>query len=161
MIGLMFISLMQIFISRNEQTYGPYEEEQIIGHLMSGFFCESDLAWRDGCAEWMPISQMLADSEDTSCAYAPPEVARAVIAGPKPEITNGVRKEKKIDFSGAGAAIQIIGFILSVTIVGAIIGLPFMLVGGMMIRKIFCASCGNQTTANAKVCLGCGSRFIP
>jgi GYF domain 2/Protein of unknown function (DUF2939) len=56
----MYASLaMDYYISRNQETYGPYSEVEIKGHLKSGALFATDHAWRDGEIEWIPLGQLL------------------------------------------------------------------------------------------------------
>ena len=50
---------MPIHISKNGQNYGPYAEADVAGYLRSGHFAPTDFAWREGCAGWVPLSQLM------------------------------------------------------------------------------------------------------
>ena len=53
---------MQRFtISRNGQTYGPYSMDELQRYLASGHVLPTDLARADDAAEWLPVSQLLAN----------------------------------------------------------------------------------------------------
>lgn len=45
-----------IFISRNREQLGQFSEEEVRAGLESGRFLETDLAWKEGLAEWKPLS---------------------------------------------------------------------------------------------------------
>lgn len=45
-----------IFISRNREQLGQFSEDDVIAGLQSGRFFGSDLAWKEGLAEWKPLS---------------------------------------------------------------------------------------------------------
>lgn len=49
---------MQIYIARGGQTYGPYNVDEANAHLASGHLIASDLAWFQGCATWLPLTQV-------------------------------------------------------------------------------------------------------
>ena len=70
------------------------------------------------------------------------------------------KKRRKSEFAGSGAAVQAIGVLLCFTVVGAIIGIPLLIIGGRMALKLICSHCGNQTTKEAKICSTCGARFV-
>ncbi|GEM_PF-3094361 len=50
---------MQIHITRDDQSFGPYSEEQTREYITKGQLRPEDLAWIDGSAEWVPLSQLL------------------------------------------------------------------------------------------------------
>jgi uncharacterized RDD family membrane protein YckC len=49
---------MQIHINRDGQNYGPYSLDEARQYLASGNLIETDLAWFEGAANWMPLSQV-------------------------------------------------------------------------------------------------------
>jgi uncharacterized RDD family membrane protein YckC len=68
---------MEIWIGRNGERHGPYKEEDVRAWLRSGQVSGSDLAWREGLADWQPLSVLYPDAmPDTAPAasnpYAPP-----------------------------------------------------------------------------------------
>lgn len=50
---------MEIHIARDGQRYGPYTEEQARAYLEQGQLLPNDLAWKEGMAEWQPLSDVL------------------------------------------------------------------------------------------------------
>ncbi len=50
---------MEIDISRNGQKFGPYKMDEVKSYLASGHLQASDLAWYQGAAGWMPLSELL------------------------------------------------------------------------------------------------------
>ena len=55
---------MSIYISRNAQTTGPFEEAVILNRLKSGELNQRDLACRQGASGWQPLNAMFADSPE-------------------------------------------------------------------------------------------------
>jgi uncharacterized RDD family membrane protein YckC len=49
---------MQIHINRDGQNYGPYSLDEARQYLASGNLIATDLAWFEGAANWMPLSQV-------------------------------------------------------------------------------------------------------
>lgn len=49
----------EIFITREGQQYGPYEEDAVRDMLQTGQICPGDMAWREGMEEWKPLGQLL------------------------------------------------------------------------------------------------------
>jgi hypothetical protein len=47
---------MAIYILKNGERQGPYEESIIAGLLLKGTCSPQDLAWRAGMKEWQPLS---------------------------------------------------------------------------------------------------------
>lgn len=47
---------MAIYILKNSEKQGPYEESIVAGWLLNGTCSPQDLAWRAGMKEWQPLS---------------------------------------------------------------------------------------------------------
>ncbi|MEW9625341.1 RDD family protein [Rhodanobacter geophilus] len=52
---------MEIWIGRDGERHGPYKEEDVRQWLRSGQVSGSDLAWREGLADWQPLSALFPD----------------------------------------------------------------------------------------------------
>ena len=52
---------MEIWIGRDGERHGPYKEEDVRQWLRSGQVSSSDLAWREGLADWQPLSALFPD----------------------------------------------------------------------------------------------------
>lgn len=52
---------MEIWIGRDGERHGPYKEEDVRQWLRSGQVKGSDLAWREGLADWQPLSTLFPD----------------------------------------------------------------------------------------------------
>jgi len=50
--------MSNIHIARNHQSLGSFSEEAVRECIHSGRFMASDLAWREGMAEWKPLGEM-------------------------------------------------------------------------------------------------------
>jgi hypothetical protein len=50
---------MQIYITKGVQQIGPFTEQEIRGQLECGEVKDSDLAWREGCSDWVPLAKIL------------------------------------------------------------------------------------------------------
>ncbi|MBD8899613.1 RDD family protein [Rhodanobacter sp. DHG33] len=71
---------MEIWIGRNGERHGPYKEEDVRAWLRSGQVSGSDLAWREGLADWQPLSVLYPDAtpattQATGGSYPPPPAA--------------------------------------------------------------------------------------
>ncbi|MCE3004601.1 MAG: DUF4339 domain-containing protein, partial [Xanthomonadaceae bacterium] len=76
---------MQIHINRDGQNYGPYTLDEARQYLASGNLIDTDLAWFEGAANWMPLSQVPGIGPAArSAPAAPPAVpsAAAPVAAP-------------------------------------------------------------------------------
>ena len=49
---------MKIHIDRNGERFGPYSIEEINAYLAAGTLLPSDLAWKDGMTDWLPVHQI-------------------------------------------------------------------------------------------------------
>ena len=78
---------MPLFVSKNGQTFGPHEPEEIAIFLGTGDFLPDDYCWQEGWTEWRPISSVMperpAPAEPHALAAAPP------VATPPPPQSNG------------------------------------------------------------------------
>lgn len=78
---------MALFVTKNGQTYGPHEAEEIAVFLGTGEFLPEDFCWQEGWPEWRPISSVLPDrplpAMPQAVADAPP------VASPPPPQSNG------------------------------------------------------------------------
>lgn len=67
---------MALFVTKNGQTFGPHEPEEIAIFLGTGEFHAEDFCWQEGWPEWRPISSALperpAPAEPQAVADAPP-----------------------------------------------------------------------------------------
>jgi hypothetical protein len=46
---------MALFIMKNNQQYGPFEESVVAGWIMSGACSPDDMAWKPGMPSWQPL----------------------------------------------------------------------------------------------------------
>jgi uncharacterized RDD family membrane protein YckC len=67
---------MEVWIGRQGERHGPYQEEQIKEWLRSGQLSRDDLGWYDGLADWQPLSVLFPLEKPTPPpapdVYAPP-----------------------------------------------------------------------------------------
>jgi len=59
---------MAILVYRNDQQEGPYELDQIEQALSEGRVSLTDLAWQDGLADWVPLSELITPQEPAVAA---------------------------------------------------------------------------------------------
>jgi len=67
---------MPLFVTKNGQTFGPHEPEDIAVFLGTGDFLPDDYCWQEGWNEWRLISSVLPDrplpAQPKAVADAPP-----------------------------------------------------------------------------------------
>lgn len=68
---------MEIWIGRDGERHGPYQEDDVRQWLRSGQVSPADLAWYEGLADWQPLSVLFPDM-----AAAPPPAASNPYAAP-------------------------------------------------------------------------------
>ena len=90
---------MPIYIHKNNQQSGPYEEHVVLDQLRNGFLQPDDMAIRQGDSQWQPLRTMFPGVERTSSTPAPPvyaaaagtpAVATAAPAAPEPQYRNTI-----------------------------------------------------------------------
>lgn len=74
---------MEVWIGRNGERHGPYQEEQISEWLRSGQLSPDDLGWYDGLADWRPLSLLFPQDKPAPAPnpYAPPPLQQPQRAG--------------------------------------------------------------------------------
>lgn len=72
---------MAIYILRNGETQGPYEESVVAGWLMTGTCSAQDLAWRHGMSGWQPLGTIPLKSKRLGGAGIVAVLAGVVILG--------------------------------------------------------------------------------
>lgn len=65
------------------------------------------------------------------------------------------KRVKKSEFAGVGMWYQLIGLLLCFTIIGAIVGIPLMLIGSSKAMVYKCSNCMNKIEKDVKVCPIC------
>jgi uncharacterized RDD family membrane protein YckC len=53
---------MEVWIGRQGERHGPYQEEQVREWLRNGQVSRDDLGWYDGLADWQPLSVLFPDA---------------------------------------------------------------------------------------------------
>ena len=59
-------------ISRAGEQFGPYSEADLRGYIGSGQVLPDDLAWTEGMADWLPVSQIFPAGVKNPVAPPPP-----------------------------------------------------------------------------------------
>jgi len=61
-------------ISRNGEQFGPYSEGDLHAHIDSGHVLPDDLTWKEGMAQWLPVSQIILSGAQSSTVSVPPPI---------------------------------------------------------------------------------------
>lgn len=86
---------MPLFVTKNGQTFGPHEPEEIAIFLGTGEFHPEDFCWQEGWAEWRPIFSVLPDRPVRS-APAAVAGAPAMITPPAPLTTGQIPSDIEV-----------------------------------------------------------------
>lgn len=97
--------LVEFFVTREGEKFGPYSLEDVQGHLETGFLKSSDLGWCDGMQDWKPLNTIEGVIKQKNTGRLPPP--RPVT--PKSELPHG-----QISSQGYGFAYSIVVLVLSV-----------------------------------------------
>lgn len=61
---------MEIWIGRDGERFGPYQEAEVREWLRNGTMSGADLGWREGLADWQPLSVLMPDALPPAAAPA-------------------------------------------------------------------------------------------
>lgn len=50
---------MEIYVSRDGERWGPYDEDQLAEYLTNGTLTVDDLAWTEGVEDWQPLRDLI------------------------------------------------------------------------------------------------------
>ena len=108
---------MQIFITRGEDSSGPYTPEQVQDYLAQGVLLPGDLAWHEGLEGWIPLSQLM-DSIAAPVDPAPPQpvsiTPEPVQSGPTIESAPVKVGDKKKLLIGVAAGVAVLAIAAAV-----------------------------------------------
>ncbi len=119
---------MEVWIGRDGERHGPYKEEEVRQWLRSGQVSPDDLGWREGMADWQPLSSIFPDEVAASAPplmappVAPPPVAPHAAAWPSGDDAQAVLTDYAGFWKRVGA------YILDVLV----LLVPNMLISGML-----------------------------
>lgn len=130
---------MDIHISRDGQTLGPFSPEEIRQRLIAGELQPTDLAWTDGQADWQPLSTFPGFA--TAPAPAPPGRPTRPAAGSGQPARPGRATRHPADTGQspptAGMAIvSLVCGILSVTILPCFAAIAAVICGHVAMSRI-------------------------
>ncbi len=124
------------FYSKGGAQEGPFEEAEMRTRITSGQVGVSDLLWREGMAEWLPLAQVsefssASASSDSTSPYVTPETnpasaPQAAAYAPIPP-TSGL--------AIASLVCGILAILSSCVYVGILFGIPAVITGHMAMKS--------------------------
>jgi hypothetical protein len=110
-----------IHVNRGTTNLGAFPEEQVRESIRSGRFLRSDLGWKEGMANWQPLSQFTEFAADfaaaTSASAAPPPqtpvVATAAAAGGPTAARTGLPWDQRDTLGFFNAFVQTVSMVLT------------------------------------------------
>ena len=108
---------MQIFITRGEDSSGPYTLEQVQDYLAQGVLLPGDLAYHEGLEGWIPLSQLMASIAAPVDPAPPQPVAitpEPVQSGPTTESAPAKVGDKKKLLIGVGVGVAVLAIAAAV-----------------------------------------------
>lgn len=112
---------MSIYVYKNNQQLGPFDENIVIGNLRSGVFSPNDLGIRQGAQQWLPLIQMFPQAlQQEQKRGLPQEIeppiqwANPPIGSPQVQINQAQAQPK----SGGGGIKLLIFAVLGVVLLG-------------------------------------------
>ena len=90
---------MAIYITKNGQRLGPYSVIEAQNLVRSGTVIDTDLAWQEGLANWMPLKQI------PGFRYVPPPAPAVPRPTTTPEASHRMPVENKSLFKKIGGGI--------------------------------------------------------
>jgi Domain of unknown function (DUF4190)/GYF domain 2 len=121
------IIMAMIHVNRGATSLGVFSEEEIREGLRTGRFAPSDIGWREGMANWQPLSQF------------PDFAASAIAAPPAQTVPQPTTAPAMSTLAGKTEPLAIWSFVLSVLSLvccGFILGIPGVICGHLALSKI-------------------------
>jgi len=53
---------LEVYIAQDGKKLGPYSKSQLLNRLDAGLFEPDDLAWKEGLAQWVPLTDILPEA---------------------------------------------------------------------------------------------------
>jgi hypothetical protein len=115
-----------IHVNRGATTLGVFSEEEVREGLRSGRFAPSDIGWREGMANWQPLSQ-ISELVAAPSAAPPPQTGATSVSAPAPTAAAGTTEPLAIWSFVMG--------VLSLVCCGFILGIPAVICGHLALSK--------------------------
>jgi len=121
---------MLIYVRKNNEQTGPFDENHVLAGIRDGVYSLSDLAWREGMAGWEPLENLYPSSS------TPPPLPPPLAAHKEQQLGDsaGIRLLLPVGRSGWAIAAGYLG-LFSVLMIPAPICLVVSILAIMDIRK--------------------------
>jgi hypothetical protein len=119
--------MAMIHVNRGATSLGVFSEEQIREGLRTGRFTSTDIAWREGMANWQPLSQF-AEFAVVASDAPPPQTGPTAITTPASPAAAGTTEPLAIWSFVLG--------VLSLVCCGFILGIPAVICGHLALSKL-------------------------
>jgi uncharacterized RDD family membrane protein YckC len=118
---------MQIHINRDGQNFGPYTLDETRQYLASGNLIESDLAWFEGAANWMPLSQVpgVGPARPAVPGPAAAPVAASPAAAPVAAMATGPAMAGAVTYAGFWR--RVVAYVVDGLLVGVVMAVLIFL----------------------------------
>ena len=114
-----------IHVNRGATSLGAFSEEEVREGLRTGRFISTDLGWREGMANWQPLSQF-PELGAVAPAAPPAQIGAAATTGPP---ASGAKTEPLAIWSLVLSS-------LSLVCCGFILGIPGVVCGHLALSKL-------------------------
>jgi hypothetical protein len=118
--------MAMIHVNRGATTLGIFSEEEVSEGLRTGRFAPSDIGWREGMANWQPLSQF-SELVTAPPAAPPPQTGAISMTAPAPSAAAGTTEPLAIWSFAMG--------VLSLVCCGFILGIPAVICGHLALSK--------------------------
>src|SRR5260221_14522519 len=119
--------MAMIHVNRGATSLGVFSEEEVREGLRTGRFAPGDIGWREGMANWQPLSQF-PELGSAAPAAPPPQIGAA--PGSAPPASVPVVKTEPL------AIWSFVLSLLSLVCCGFILGIPGVVCGHLALSKL-------------------------
>ncbi|HWB60709.1 MAG TPA: DUF4339 domain-containing protein [Chthoniobacteraceae bacterium] len=121
-----FPRMTNIYVTKNGEQLGPYDDRQLAEFLRAGKFTPEDFGWAEGMAAWQPLRTILMPAVPPP--LPPPHVLRAAGGG---DATGGV-----IPYKNPQALISYyLGVFSLIPVLGLLLTIPALILGVLGLKK--------------------------
>jgi hypothetical protein len=119
--------MAMIHVNRDATSLGTFSEEEVREGLRTSRFAPTDLGWREGMANWQPLSQFT-EFAAASPAAPPPQIGATSTSAPPARTPTGKTEPLAIW--------SFVLSVLSLVCCGFILGIPGVICGHMALSKL-------------------------
>ncbi len=123
---------MQIFITRGEDSSGPYTLEQVQDYLSQGVLLPDDFAYHEGLEGWIPLEQLISESAPME-EPLPPVATTPALSEPEPVVAPVAAAAAPAPAKGEGRSQGKNKIVLAA--VAGLLGLSALGLGGWFLLK--------------------------